>query len=123
MERDWLAQQFEENRGHLRAVAYRMLGSAGEADDAVQETWLRFSRTDTNAVNNLSGCLTTVIARVCLDMLRSRKARREEPFVTEDPKHSLSPEGLDPEQETLIADSVGLALLVVLEKLTPAERV
>jgi RNA polymerase sigma-70 factor, ECF subfamily len=120
---DWLAGRFEEQRGHLSAVAYRMLGSAAEADDAVQESWLRLSRTDTSDVQNLAGWLTTVVARVCLDMLRSRRARREEPQA------ALGPEDLpgeettaDPEQEALLSDSVGLALLIVLDKLAPAER-
>lgn len=119
----WLVEQFEENRSHLRAVAYRMLGSAAEADDAVQESWLRFNRTDATAINNLGGWLTTVVARVCLDMLRSRQSRREDSLddaSAEAPKPAtLAP---DPEQEALLADSVGLALLVVLERLSPAER-
>lgn len=120
---DWLAEQFEQNRGHLRGVAYRMLGSVSEAEDAVQESWLRLSRTDTQAVQNLGGWLTTVVARVCLDMLRSRKSRREEVLDAPVPEAAASREGrVDPEQEALLADSVGLALLVVLEKLTPAER-
>jgi RNA polymerase sigma-70 factor (ECF subfamily) len=119
-----LAERFEANRGHLTAVAYRMLGSPGEADDAVQEAWLRLNRSDTSEVDNLKGWLTTVVARVCLDMLRSRKSRREEPL----PAPALEPmavrkEGTDPEYEAVLADSVGLALLVVLETLTPAERV
>jgi RNA polymerase sigma-70 factor (ECF subfamily) len=118
-ERDWLAERFEEHRPHLRAVAYRMLGSTGEADDAVQESWLRLARTDAAAVDNLRGWLTTVVGRICLDMLRTRSARREdaldEPFVVVD-------DARDPEQEALLADSVGLALLVVLDTLTPAER-
>jgi RNA polymerase sigma-70 factor (ECF subfamily) len=122
-ERDWLAERFEAHRSHLRAVAYRMLGSLSEADDAVQETWIRLSRADTESVENLGGWLTRVTARVCLDMLRSRKARREEslaaPGVTRpDPAAA----GGDPEQEAVLADSVGLALLVVLEMLEPAER-
>ena len=122
-ERDVLARQFEDARPHLRAVAYRMLGSVSEADDAVQEAWLRLSRSDESGLENLRGWLTTVVARVCLDLLRSRRARREdyvgswlpEPIVSEDAE-------ADPEQEALLADSVGLALLVVLETLTPAER-
>jgi RNA polymerase sigma-70 factor (ECF subfamily) len=121
--RDWLAERFEENRTHLRAVAYRMLGSATDADDAVQESWLRLSRADTSAVENLGGWLTTVVARVCLDMLRSRKSRREESLGT--PAHDAivsRSDGVDPEHEALLADSVGLALLVVLETLAPAER-
>jgi len=126
-EHDFLAEQFEEQRTHLRAVAYRMLGSPSEADDAVQETWLRLSRSDTSGVENLGGWLTTVVGRVCLDMLRSRRSRREEP-LGESPGARL-PEPIagrqgviDPEHEALLADSVGLALLVVLETLTPAER-
>jgi RNA polymerase sigma factor (sigma-70 family) len=122
-EREWLAERFEANRTHLRAVAYRMLGSVSEADDAVQESWLRLSRSETAEVENLRGWLTTVVARVCLDMLRSRGARREEPLGTHVPEPIVSPErGLDPEHEALLADSVGLALLVVLETLTPPER-
>jgi RNA polymerase sigma-70 factor (ECF subfamily) len=122
-ENDWLAARFEENRPHLRAVAYRMLGSLSEADDAVQESWLRLSRADTSEVENLAGWLTTVIARVCLNMLRSRGTRREELISWHVPDPIVSPEGgLDPEQEALLADSVGLALHVVLETLAPAER-
>src|SRR2546429_5112583 len=122
-EKKFLAEKFEANRAHLRAVAYRMLGSTGEVDDAVQESWLRLSRTDTAGVENLSGWLTTVVARVCLDMLRSRKSRREEPLGTHLPEPIVSREdGVDPEHEALLADSVGLALLVVLETLAPAER-
>src|SRR5438128_12074248 len=117
-ERNFLAQRFEENRPHLRAVAYRMLGSLGEVDDAVQEAWLRLSRADTSRVDNLRGWLTTVVAHVCLDMLRSRKSRREEPLGAELPEPVPGPE-----HEVMVADSVGLALLVVLETLTPAERV
>jgi len=121
---DWLAARFEEHRGHLRAVAYRMLGSVTEADDAVQESWIRLSRSDTTEVRNLGGWLTTVTARVCLDMLRSRTSRREEPFGPYVPDPILSREdgSADPEQQALLADSVGLALLVVLETLTPPER-
>jgi RNA polymerase sigma factor (sigma-70 family) len=120
---DYLAEQFEDHRSHLRAVAYRMLGSVNEADDAVQESWLRLSRSDTSEVENLGGWLTTVVARVCLDMLRSRKARREEPLGPHLPEPIVSSEaGMDPEQEALLADSVGLALLVVLETLAPPER-
>ncbi|HKU76466.1 MAG TPA: sigma-70 family RNA polymerase sigma factor [Pyrinomonadaceae bacterium] len=119
---EWLAEQFEANRGHLRAVAYRMLGSVNEADDAVQETWLRLSRSDTREVENLSGWLTTVVARVCLDLLRSRKSRREESLDDEVKDLPASEAAHDPEQEALLADSVGLALLVVLDTLTPAER-
>ncbi|MFF4345871.1 RNA polymerase sigma factor SigJ [Streptomyces sp. NPDC001530] len=118
-----LADRFEEHRGHLRAVAYRMLGSLSEADDAVQEAWLKLSRTDADEVRNLGGWLTTVVGRVCLDMLRSRASRREEPMDTFVPDPVVSPlERIDPEQEVLLADSVGLALLVVLETLEPAER-
>jgi RNA polymerase sigma factor (sigma-70 family) len=120
---DWLAQRFEENRTHLRAVAYRMLGSISEADDALQEAWLHLSRSDTSGVENLGGWLTTVVGRVCLDMLRSRKSRREEPLGAHVPEPIVSrAEGIDPEHEALLDDSVGLALLVVLERLTPAER-
>ena len=124
-EADWLAGRFEENRSHLQAVAFRMLGSASEADDAVQETWLRLSRSDTNDVENLSGWLTTVVARVCLDMLRSRASRREEPVGGPLPEPAVpsSRTGGDPEDEALLADSVGMALLVVLGTLGPAERV
>lgn len=123
-EQGWLAERFEEQRKHLRAVAYRMLGSVSEADDAVQETWLRLSRSDARGVDNLVGWLTTVVARVCLDMLRSRASRRrEEPVGLHMPEPIVSGEhGLDPEHEALLAGSVGLALLVVLETLTPAER-
>jgi RNA polymerase sigma-70 factor (ECF subfamily) len=128
-ERDVLATEFEQNRAHLRAVAYRMLGSLSEADDAVQESWLHVSRSGTAGVKNLGGWLTTVVARVCLDMLRSRRARREEPLDDQPaepaPAHlpfPLHSAGGDPEQEALLADSVGPALLVVLEELAPAER-
>jgi RNA polymerase sigma factor (sigma-70 family) len=122
-EQEWLAEGFEAHRPHLRAVAYRMLGSLSEADDAVQEAWLRLSRSDTSGVENLGGWLTTVVARVCLDMLRAGKARREEPLGPRIPEPIVSREdGLDPEQEVLLADSVGLALLVVLETLPPPER-
>jgi RNA polymerase sigma factor (sigma-70 family) len=118
-----LAQRFEEQRGHLRAVAYRMLGSLAEADDAVQEAWLRLSRADTDDVANLAGWLTTVTGRICLDMLRSRTARREESLEVRLPDPVIGPDdGGDPEHEALTADAVGLALLVVLETLTPAER-
>jgi RNA polymerase sigma factor (sigma-70 family) len=122
-EHEWLAAQFEEQRRHLRAVAYRMLGSLSEADDAVQEAWLRLSRSDAAAIENLGGWLTTVVARISLSMLKSRSSRREEQFGVRvpDPVVSLDDE-LDPEQEALLADSVGLALLVVLETLEPAER-
>ncbi|GAA1964867.1 RNA polymerase sigma factor SigJ [Kitasatospora viridis] len=123
-EHDWLAERFEADRGHLRAVAYRMLGSLGEAEDAVQEAWLRLSRSDSERIDNLGGWLTTVVGRVCLDMLRSRKSRREDPLDdTYVPDVVIAPaEGTDPEQQALLADSVGLALLVVLETLSPAER-
>jgi RNA polymerase sigma factor (sigma-70 family) len=122
-ERAWLAERFEEHRTRLRAVAYRMLGSSSEADDAVQDAWLRLSRTDPGSVANLAGWLTTVVARVCLNMLRARQSRREEPLDVHVPDPIVSREpGGDPEQEALLADSVGLALLVVLETLTPAER-
>jgi RNA polymerase sigma factor (sigma-70 family) len=122
-ERDWLAERFEEHRTRLRAVAYRMLGSLSEADDAVQEAWLRLSRTDTSQVENLGGWLTTVVARVSLNILRSSKARRETQFAVHMPDPILdSADGVDPENEALLADSVGLALLVVLETLSPAER-
>jgi RNA polymerase sigma-70 factor (ECF subfamily) len=119
----WLLERFEDHRNRLRAVAYRMLGSASEADDAVQEAWLRLSRADTGGVENLAGWLTTVVARVCLNMLRARGSRREEPFEAHVPDPVARREdGGDPEQEALLADSVGLALLVVLDTLTPAER-
>jgi len=122
-EHDWLVEQFEAERPHLKAVAYRMLGSLSEADDAVQESWLHLSRSDTSGVLNLGGWLTTVVARICLDMLRSRNSRREEPLEASVPEPITSREGeIDPEQEVLLADSVGLALLVVLDTLTPAER-
>jgi RNA polymerase sigma factor (sigma-70 family) len=122
-EYDSLAEQFEQNRAHLRAVAYRMLGSTGEADDAVQEAWLRLSRSDTSGVENLGGWLTTVVARVCLDMLRSRRSRREEPLGARFSGPIAGRQGgIDPEHEAILSDSVGLALLVVLETLTPAER-
>jgi RNA polymerase sigma factor (sigma-70 family) len=123
-ESDWLAERFESHRGHLRGVAYRMLGSVSEADDAIQESWIRLSRTDANEIENLRAWLTTVVARVCLNILRSRKARREAPLEPHMPDPILSSEsGMDPEQEALLGDSVGLALLVVLDSLTPAERV
>ncbi len=122
-ERQWLAEQFEAERPHLQAVAYRMLGSLSEADDAVQESWLHLSRSDTSGIKNLGGWLTTVVARVCLDMLRSRKSRHEESLEASVPEPITSHEGgIDPEQEALLADSVGLALLVVLDTLSPAER-
>jgi len=122
-ERDGLAERFEDNRSHLRSVAYRMLGSLSEADDAVQEAWLRLSRSDAERIENLRGWLTTVVARVCLDMLRSRKARLEEPLESTAPKPVANARNaVDPEQEAMLADSIGLALLVVLETLPPAER-
>src|SRR5262249_38807841 len=122
-ELDWLAERFEGHRPRLRAVAYRMLGSTSEADDAVQEAWLRLSRTDAGEVENLGGWLTTVVARVSLNMLRSRKARREEPLSVHLPDPILDrADGMSPEHEALLADSVGLALLVVLETLSPPER-
>ncbi len=121
---DWLAGKFEENRAHLRAVAYRMLGSLSEAEDAVQEAWLKLSRSDTSAVENLSGWLTTVVARVCLDMLRARKSRHEESLDAQPSAVSADREGAaDAETEALMADSVGLAMLVVLQTLAPAERI
>lgn len=121
---DWLAKKFEASRAHLRAVAYRMLGSTGEADDAVQECWLHVSRADTNAVENLEGWLTTVLARICLNILRSRKLRREEPLEGDASRPvPVASERRDPQDEALLAESVGLALLVVLERLTPVERV
>lgn len=120
---DCLAQRFETHRSRLRAVAYRMLGSLSDADDAVQEAWVRLSRSETHGIENLSGWLTTVVARVCLNMLHARKLRREESLGTRIPDPILSREdGMDPEHEVLLADSVGLALLVVLETLAPAER-
>jgi RNA polymerase sigma factor (sigma-70 family) len=122
-EHDFLAERFEAHRTHLRAVAYRMLGSLSEADDAVQEGWLRLSRSDAGGVENLGGWLTTVVGRVCLDMLRSRTSRGEESLEVHVPDPLVSSsEGIDPEHEALLADSVGLALLVVLETLAPAER-
>jgi RNA polymerase sigma factor (sigma-70 family) len=121
---DLLAERFEANRPSLRAVAYRMLGSASEADDAVQEAWLRLSRADASSIDNLGGWLTTVVARVCLDMLRSRGSRREEPLAPGLPEPIASDkDGLDPEHAAVVADSVGLAMLVVLDTLPPAERV
>jgi RNA polymerase sigma factor (sigma-70 family) len=119
---DLLADSFETHRDHLRSVAYRMLGSLSEAEDAVQESWLRLSRSDSAAVENLGGWLTTVVGRVCLDMLRSRKARREEPWDVLVPDPIVSRDDAGPEHEALMADSVGLALLVVLDTLTPGER-
>jgi RNA polymerase sigma-70 factor (ECF subfamily) len=123
-ERDWLAERFEEQRPRLRAVAYRMLGSVSEADDAVQEAWLRLSRTDTREVENLGAWLTTVVARVSLNLLRSRSSRRETPLGVHVPDPIVDrPDGTNPEHEALLADSVGLALLVVLETLSPPERI
>src|SRR5215813_12089237 len=123
-EREWLAEQFEENRKRLRGVAYRMLGSRSEADDAVQEAWLRLSRNDADEIENLGGWLTTVVARICLNMLRSRRMRGEEPIdeihVPDPVVGRLADTG--PESEAVLADSVGLAMLVVLETLSPAER-
>jgi RNA polymerase sigma-70 factor, ECF subfamily len=122
-EQDWLAERFEEHRAHLRAVAYRMLGSQAEADDAVQDAWLRLSRSGAGGVDNLGGWLTTVVARICLNVLRSRHVRREEPIGLHMPDPVISRDnGIDPEHEAVLADSVGLALLVVLETLAPAER-
>ena len=122
-EREYLAERFEEHRTHLRAVAYRMLGSVSEVDDAVQEAWLRLSRADATGIDNLGGWLTTVVARVCLDMLRSRTSRREEPLTADAPEPvATGTRRSSPEEELLLSDSVGLALLVVLDRLTPAER-
>src|SRR5215218_6321215 len=123
-DQDWLADRFEANRSHLRGVAYRMLGSVSEADDAVQEAWIRLSRTDTTDVDNLRAWLTTVVGRVSLNMLRGRKTRREASLDVHLPDPIVGPEhGNDPEREALLGDSVGLAMLVVLDSLTPAERV
>ncbi|NDU72582.1 sigma-70 family RNA polymerase sigma factor [Actinomadura sp. DSM 109109] len=121
-EREFLAERFEEHRTHLKAVAYRMLGSLAEADDAVQEAWLKLSRTDSGGIENLGGWLTTVVGRVCLDMLRSRASRREDPLEERLPDPVVTSAAPDPEYEALVADSVGLALMVVLQSLTPAER-
>ena len=122
-ESEWLADRFEEHRAHLRGVAYRMLGSLSDADDAVQDAWLRASRSGAGEVENLGGWLTTIVARVCLNMLRSRRQRREESLEVHLPDPVISPEGgFQPEEEALLADSVGLALLVVLDTLSPAER-
>jgi RNA polymerase sigma-70 factor (ECF subfamily) len=122
-ESDWLVEGFEKNRPRLRAVAYRMLGSLAEADDAVQEAWLRLSRSDASGVDNLSAWLTTIVARVCLNVLRSRNTRHEEPMGVNVPDPVISrADGTNPEDQALLADSVGLALLVVLQTLTPAER-
>ncbi len=123
-ESQWLAEQFEAGRTHLRSVAYRMLGSLSEADDAVQEAWLRLSRSGVGEVENLDAWMTTVVARVSLDMLRSRRSRREEAFADHAPEPVAAGQAaIDPEQEAVLGDSVGLALLIVLERLTPAERV
>lgn len=120
---EWLAQRFEENRPHLRAVAYRMLGSLAEAEDAVQDAWLRLRQSDAEQIDNLGGWLTTVVARECLHMLRARRHRRENPSTDHLPDPVIMPDvELDPEQQAILADSVGLALLVVLETLGPAER-
>jgi RNA polymerase sigma factor (sigma-70 family) len=122
-EQDWLAERFEERRTRLRTVAYRMLGSLSEADDAVQEAWLRLSRSDATVIEHLDGWLTSVVARVCLNMLRAREARRERPLDPHVPEPIVTSEdGVDPEYEAILADSVGLALLVVLDTLAPAER-
>jgi RNA polymerase sigma-70 factor (ECF subfamily) len=122
-ETDLIVSAFEEQRPHLRAVAYRMLGSTGEADDAVQEAWLRLSRSDAEEIENLGGWLTTVVARICLNMLRSRNSRREQPLDVRMPDPIVDPiDGTDPEHEALLADSVGIAMLMVLETLSPAER-
>src|SRR5215212_7886063 len=120
MDGEWLAERFEADRARLREVAYRLLGSTGEADDAVQEAWLRLSRSDTSEVENLSGWLTTVVSRVCLDMLRSRRSRREESLA---PDSELLPDAANPEGEAVLAESVGLAMVAVLQRLAPAERV
>ena len=122
-EHEWLAQRFDAHSTHLTAVAYRMLGSISEADDALQEAWLRLSRSDTSGIRNLGGWLTMVVGRVCLDMLRSRRSRREGPLGVHVPEPIVSrADGIDPEHEALLTDSVGLALLVVLETLSPAKR-
>src|SRR5579862_7794958 len=118
-DKDWLTGRFDESRAHLRAVAYRMLGSVSEAEDAVQEAWLNLNRSDTRAVENLGGWLTTVVARVCLDMLRTRRSRREEPLAPA----ADEPDDSNPEAEVTLADAIGPALLVVLDTLSPAERV
>jgi RNA polymerase sigma-70 factor (ECF subfamily) len=124
VEHDWLLDRFEEQRPHLRAVAYRMLGSASDADDALQEAWLRISRADASGVENIGGWLTTVVARICLNVLRTRDTRREQSLDVPGPEPIVSAaSGLDPEQEALLADGLGLALYVVLDALAPAERV
>jgi RNA polymerase sigma factor (sigma-70 family) len=123
-ESDWLAERFEEHRSHLRAIAYRMLGSISEADDAVQDAWLRFSQADTSRVENLGGWLTTIVARVCLNLLRTRRQRGEQSLEGRLPEPIISPaDSPDPQQEALLGDAVGLAMLVVLDRLAPAERV
>ncbi|GAA3032643.1 sigma-70 family RNA polymerase sigma factor [Actinokineospora globicatena] len=122
-ENEWLAERFERERPRLRAVAYRMLGSVTEADDAVQDAWVRLSRTGSSGIDNLGGWLTTVVARECLHQLRSRRRRREVPFDAHLPELIVSDADLDPEQEVLLAEALGVALLVVLERLAPAERV
>jgi len=123
-DQEWLAQRFEDHRSHLRGVAYRMLGSLSEADDAVQEAWIRLSRTDTTDVENLRAWLTTVVGRVCLNLLRTRRTRREGPLEAYVPDPIVGPErGMDPEGEAMLGDSIGLALLVVLESLSPSERI
>jgi RNA polymerase sigma-70 factor (ECF subfamily) len=122
-EGDWLAERFEQHRGRLRAIAHRILGSPSDADDAVQEAWLRFSRSDTSAVDNLGSWLTTVVSRVCLNMLQARRSRPQPPAGQALPEPVADPSGSDPEHQALLADSIGLALLVVLDTLTPAERV
>jgi len=119
---EWLGEQFEEHRAHLRAVAYRMLGSSSEAEDAVQETWIRFGRSDVSDVENLRAWLTTVVSRVCLDMLRTRASRREDPLDTHVPDPIITRGDWEPESEAMLVDSVGLALLIVLDTLDPAER-
>src|SRR5438093_12023079 len=121
-EREALANEFESHRAHLQSVAQRMLGSTSEGDDAVQEAWLRLSRSDVSGIDNLRAWLTTVVARVCLDMLRTRTSRREDPLDTHVPDPVITRADEDPESDAMLADSVGLALLVVLEKLEPAER-
>jgi RNA polymerase sigma-70 factor (ECF subfamily) len=122
-ERDWLAESFAQHRAHLRSVAYRILGSQTEADDAVQEAWLRISRSDKSQVDNIGGWLTTVVARLCLDMLRSRKARSETALADEGETEPLEGQGMDPEQEVMLANALGPALMIVLDALSPAERV
>jgi RNA polymerase sigma-70 factor (ECF subfamily) len=122
-EDDWLAERFEEHRSRLRAIAFRILGSPTDADDAVQEAWLRFSRSDTSAVDNLGGWLTTVVSRVCLNMLQAQRSRPQPPADPDLPERIANPGEFDPEHQALLADSIGLALLVVLDTLTPAERV